>query len=115
MPNKKGTIRDLFVALVNNAAYAEYFQSDVERYLEGPLSPANVIEKITRHQGEIAPLMALECTTVAPGNSPFNWVRAVQSLVQFAQQRPRYFRVHTRNYFVALRARRAAAAQGARE
>ena len=99
---KKGTIRDIFVALVNNAGYTEYFQSEVERYLDGPLSPENVIEKIIRHQGEIAPLMPLECTVVARGNSPLNWIRGIQSLVQFAQNRPRHFRVHTRRFFTNI-------------
>lgn len=99
---RRKTVRDLFVALVRNAKYAEYFQSEVERYLDGPLSPANVIEKITRHQREIAPLMALECSVVAPGNSPFNWIQGVQWLVQFAQRRPEYVRLHTRRFFAGL-------------
>jgi hypothetical protein len=99
----KGTIRDLFVALAASAGYAEYFQKEVERHLEGALSAENVIEKIRLHQGEIAPLMPLECTFVAPGNSPAAWMRGIQRLVDFARGRPEHFRRHTRTFFAQAR------------
>ena len=40
-------------SLINSPDYAQYLIDELDRYLEGPLSPQNVITEIRRHKSAI--------------------------------------------------------------
>lgn len=84
-----GYLRDLLNALLANAAYRDYFIEEADRYVYGPLRPANVIARIRRLRVQIEGDMPEECGLF--GRTLSVWQGNVAACEAFASGRSSYF------------------------
>ena len=89
---KRAPLRDLFAALIKNGEYRAYFRSEVDRYLEGDLSPENVRRHVDREAEAVRPVIPSELRTNAAGFTPEIWEANVETLRRFADNRGKVFR-----------------------
>jgi hypothetical protein len=90
-------IRKLFLALIDNPGYCEYYQKEVRRYLSGPLSTENMMRHIRRHRDAIAHEIEIEYR--ARGKNTEGWYKQIEEVEYFARKCPGYFQKYTDEYF----------------
>jgi hypothetical protein len=90
--SKRGQIRDLLAALLQNASYRSYFLREVDRYLEGPLSVENVLHRVDEEAARVEPFIPEELSHFAPAYEMKDWERNVEIVRRFARKRGPIFR-----------------------
>ena len=55
-----GLIRLLFLAMIDNPGYCNYYQQQVRKHLSGPLASQNIMRHINRHREAIESDLDLE-------------------------------------------------------
>nr|MCS5627426.1 CotH kinase family protein [Planctomycetota bacterium] len=83
--SRNSSLSTIMSSLINSPDYAQYLIDELDRYLEGPLSPQNVITEIRRHKSAIEGDMIEECRM--SGQSIGTWNANVRTLEVFAQRR----------------------------
>ena len=83
--SRNSSLSTIMSSLINSPDYAQYLIEELDRYLEGPLSPQNVITEIRRHKSAIEGDMIEECRM--SGQSIGTWNANVRTLEVFAQRR----------------------------
>jgi hypothetical protein len=79
------SLTTILTALLENRRYRAFFLAEVERHLNGALSPENVMAHIRQQRALIAPDVPEECALA--GQTVAAWERNVQTLEVFAQNR----------------------------
>ena len=92
-----GLIRSLFLNLLENPGYRDYYQNEVRRYLNGPLSTENIIRQIRRHRDAIAEDLRIEYEL--QNQDIQRWHALIQEIEEFAETCPQFFQQHTDDYF----------------
>lgn len=92
-----GLIRSLFLALLSNEAYRTYYQQEVDRYLNGPLSTENILRLIHYHRDAIA--NELEKEYEARGSRIEQWHRQIEKIEHFTRSCTTFFKRYTQEYF----------------
>jgi hypothetical protein len=93
--NGGGRLAVIFRALTNNLGYRRYFTDEVERYLNGPLSPANTRRQLDQLRQIILPDIQDELSLV--GASRSQWDRNISTMYTFLSRRNGPFLSHVRN------------------
>ena len=92
--NGGGRLAEIFRALSNNLGYRRYFTDEVERYLNGPLSPANTRRRLDELRQRIMPDIQDELSLV--GASRSQWDRNISTMYTFLSNRNGPFMGHVR-------------------
>ena len=92
-----GLIRLLFLAMIDNPGYCNYYQQQVRKHLSGPLAPQNIMRHINRHREAIESDLDLEYR--ARGYDKQRWYQQIKEVELFAQQCPKFFQKYTDEYF----------------
>ncbi len=93
-------IRKLFMALLSNPGYRDYYQAEVKRYLSGPLSSKNILGRVRGHRDRIA--HDLEREYARHGQSLNSWYEKLESVEAFSQRCSADFQRFTDEYFAAI-------------
>ena len=89
---RNGRLSDIMDALVDNVGYRRYFVGEVERFLNGPLSPGNSRRRMDDLRAVILPDISDELDLV--GRSRSNWDRNITTMNTFLANRNGPFRNH---------------------
>ena len=93
----RGLIRLLFLAMIDNPGYRDYYQQEVRRHLHGALATDNILRQIHRHRDAIAADIDVEYR--ARGHDKDRWNQQIAEVEHFAQQCTAYFQKYTDEYF----------------
>lgn len=92
-----GMSRTIFFALLGNADYRNYYQSEVKRHLNGALSKENALRQVRKHRDIIASATEREFNR---RRADFGrWRRQVAIVEDFASKCGDQFRQYTERYF----------------
>ena len=92
-----GLIRLLFLAMLDNAGYRDYYQQEVRRHLSNALTTENILRQVHRHRDAIAAEIDVEYQ--ARGYDKARWTQQLAEVEQFSQQCTQYFQQYTDAYF----------------
>ena len=92
-----GMSRKLFFALLGNPGYREYYQQQVRKYLNGPLSSANALRQTHHHRDLVVADIEHEFETRGYGKE--RWHGQIKEIEEFTQNAGDYFQKHTDQYF----------------
>ncbi|MDE0739542.1 MAG: CotH kinase family protein [Planctomycetota bacterium] len=92
--NGGGRLAEIFRALSNNLGYRRYFTDEVERYLNGPLSPANTRRRLDELRQRVMPDIQDELSLV--GSNRNQWDRNISTMYTFLSNRNGPFMGHVR-------------------
>ena len=92
-----GPLRSLFLAMLENSNYCEYYQEEVRRHLNGALARDHVLGEIRRHTEGIRSDIEHEFETRRYGKE--RWRRTIADVEQFAENRGEAFQRYTDEYF----------------
>jgi len=92
-----GMSRKLFFALLGNPGYREYYQQQVRKYLNGPLSSANALRQAHHHRDIVVADIEHEFETRGYGKE--RWHEQIKEIEEFCKNAGDYFQRHTDQYF----------------
>ena len=92
-----GLIRSLYLALISNQDYRQYYQQEVRRFLKGSLSTENIIRQIHRHRDAIEVDLGKEYK--ARGRPIKQWHHQIAEMEHFARNCTSLFQRFTDEYF----------------
>ncbi|MBQ17467.1 MAG: hypothetical protein CMJ65_10115 [Planctomycetaceae bacterium] len=93
----RGLIRSVFLALIDNPGYCEYYQKEVRRHLKGALSISNIMRHIHRHRDAIA--SGIDTEFQARRYDKKRWHKQLEEVERFARLCPGFFQKYTDEYF----------------
>ncbi|MEO1995889.1 MAG: CotH kinase family protein, partial [Planctomycetaceae bacterium] len=93
----RGLIRSVFLAMIDNAGYRDYYQQEVRRHLKGALTTDNIMRQVNRHRDAIA--ADIDAEYQARGYDKDRWNQQIAEVEQFARQCTAYFQKYTDAYF----------------
>ena len=91
------TQRKIFIALLGNPEYREYYQAEVRRHLSGALSEENVLRRVRQLRDAIANEVAHEYRVRK--YDIMTWHRKIREVEDFARIAGKNFRKWTDDYF----------------
>ncbi len=86
----RSRIQDVFMALMRNSHYQQFFLAEMERHLEGVLAPDNVIAHIRRLSARIENDLRFDAALAGRTDTVFR--TQVQEMETFARRRPAFLR-----------------------
>ena len=92
-----GLIRSLFLAMIDNPGYCEYYQREVRRHLSTSLATGNIMRHIHRHRDAIA--ADIDSEYQARGWNKDRWNKQIEEVEHFARHCPEFFQRYTDEYF----------------
>ena len=92
-----GLIRLIFLAMLDNPGYRDYYQQEVRRHLRKALAPENITRHIHRHRDAIATDMKQECEFRE--DRLRRWYQQLEEVERFAATCPKLFQTYTDAYF----------------
>jgi len=93
----RGLIRLLFLAMIDNPGYRDYYQQEVRRHLNGALTTDNILRQVHRHRDAIA--ADIDAEYQARGYDKDRWNQQIAEVEDFARQCTEYFQKYTDEYF----------------
>ena len=92
-----GPLRSLFLALLGNPNYCNYYQEEVRKHLDGALSRDHVLSQLRRHAEAIRSDIEHEFETRRYGKE--RWRETIANVERFVDKRGEAFQRYTDEYF----------------